>query len=230
MTPLNILITAGPTQEAIDPVRFITNHSTGHMGYAIARKAQLEGHNVTLISGPTGLKPPPRARIINVRSAREMLSAVKAHIRGKDCLIMSAAVADFRPVTYSKGKIKRKNNPSLIRLQKNPDILSWAGRRKKKLIVAGFCMETENLLQHAKEKQKIKNADFMVANMIGKSNTPFGTGPTSVAILCPDNKMLRLKNISKARIAGILLDRIQKLWYKKLSGRACNVPGVVPKR
>ncbi|TRZ51218.1 MAG: phosphopantothenoylcysteine decarboxylase [Dehalococcoidia bacterium] len=230
MTPLNILITAGPTHEAIDPVRFITNRSTGHMGYAIAHNAQRAGHKVTLISGPVGLKPPPHAHIINVRTAREMFSAVKTHIRGKDCLIMSAAVSDFYPVAYSEGKIKRKNNPGLIRLRQNPDILSWVGNHKDSLIIVGFCMETENLLQHAKEKQKIKNTDFMVANMIRKSNTPFGAGTTSVVILCPDNKMLRLNNISKAKVAGILLDIIQKLWYKKHSGRGRNVPGVVHKR
>jgi len=215
MIPLNILITAGPTHEAIDPVRFITNHSTGQMGYTIARKAQRAGHKVTLISGPAGLNPPPHVQIINVRTAREMFSKVKACIKGKDCLIMSAAVSDFRPVVCLAGKMKRNNSPGVIHLQQNPDILSWVAKHKGTLIVAGFCMETKNLLKHAKEKQKTKNADFMIANRITKLNTPFGAGPTSVAILCPGNKTLRLNSVSKDKVAGILLDKIEKLWYKK---------------
>ena len=230
MTPLNILITAGPTREAIDPVRFITNRSTGQMGYTIAREAQRAGHKITLISGPVYLKPPPYAQTINVSTAREMFSAVKAHIKGKDCLIMSAAVSDFCPVTYSAGKIKRNNNPGAIHLRQNPDILSWVGKHKGRLIIVGFCMETENLLQRAKEKQKIKNTDFMIANRIIKSRTPFGANPTGVVILCPNNKTLRLNNVRKDKVAGILLDLIQKLWYKKCSDRDYNIYGVVPKR
>ena len=217
MTPLNILITAGPTHEAIDPVRFITNHSTGQMGYAIAYKAQRAGHKVTLISGPVCLKPLPRVQTINVRTAREMFGKVKTYIKGKDCLIMSAAVSDFRPAAYSTRKMKRNNTPGVIHLRQNPDILSWAGKHKGRIIIAGFCMETENLLHRAKEKQKTKNADFIIANRIMRSGTPFGAKPTSVVILCPANKILRLNNVSKNKTAGILLDLIQELWYKKHS-------------
>jgi phosphopantothenoylcysteine decarboxylase / phosphopantothenate---cysteine ligase len=217
MTPLNILITAGPTREAIDSVRFITNYSTGCMGYAIARKAWRAGHKVTLISGPVHLKPPPQAHVINVHTAREMFDKVRACLKGKDCLIMSAAVSDFRPVIPLAGKMKRKHNPGPIHLRQNPDILSWAGSHKGRCIIAGFCMETEDLLRHAKEKKKAKNVDFMVANRIMRSGMPFGTAPTSVVILGPDNMALRLNHVSKHRVAGILLALIQKLWYKKSS-------------
>jgi phosphopantothenoylcysteine decarboxylase / phosphopantothenate---cysteine ligase len=219
MTPLNILITAGPTREAIDPVRFLSNHSTGSMGYTIARKAQNAGHRVTLISGPVALKPPARVQTIDTQTAREMFQQIKRHIKNKDCLIMAAAISDFRPAVYSTRKIKRFQNPGVMRLKESPDILSWVGKHRGRLIVAGFCMETENLVKRAKEKLKSKKTDFMVANSITKSVAPFGDGPTNVVILDADNKLLRLNNVSKGKVAGILLDKIEKLWYKKHSVR-----------
>jgi phosphopantothenoylcysteine decarboxylase / phosphopantothenate---cysteine ligase len=219
MTPLNILVTAGPTREAIDPVRFLTNRSTGCMGYAVARKAYSAGHRVTLISGPVDLKPPTRIQIINIQTAREMFQQIKRHIKDKDCLVMAAAISDFRPAVYLTRKMKRSQNSGVIQLKENPDILAWAGRHKGRLIIAGFCMETENLVKRAKEKQQSKKTDFMVANRIKKSIAPFGKGPTSVVILDADKKLSRLNNVSKDRVAGILLDKIEKLWYKKHSVR-----------
>jgi phosphopantothenoylcysteine decarboxylase / phosphopantothenate---cysteine ligase len=217
MISLKILITAGPTHEAIDPVRFISNHSTGYMGYAIARKAQRQGHKVTLISGPTYLKHPLKAKTITVCTAKQMFEQVKKHIKGKDCLIMAAAVSDFRPVARVKNKIKSTSMPAAIYLKKNPDILSWAGKNKGRIIIAGFCMETENLLKQAEEKRKKKNADFMIANKITQSGAPFGKGMTSVVVLDARQNTLRLDNKSKDKIAGILLEKIGKLWYKKHS-------------
>jgi phosphopantothenoylcysteine decarboxylase / phosphopantothenate---cysteine ligase len=215
MISLNILITAGPTHEAIDPVRFITNRSTGHMGYAIARKARHAGHKVTLISGPVHLKPPPRVKTIYIRTAKEMFQQTKKHIKSKDCLIMAAAVSDFRPAARLTNKMKKSCGPVAVQLEENPDILAWAGKHKGKLIIAGFCMETDNLLQRAREKHKSKNTDFMIANRITKSSAPFGACLTNVVMLDTDNKALRVDNVSKDRVAGILLDKIEKLWYKK---------------
>ena len=217
MTSLKILITAGPTHEAIDPVRFISNHSTGYMGYAIARKAQRRGHKVTLISGPTYLKPPLKVKTISVRTAKQMFEQVKKHIKGNDCLIMAAAVSDFRPIACAKNKIKSTSMPTAIYLKKNPDILSWAGKNKGRLIIAGFCMETENLLKRAEEKRKKKNADFMIANKITRSGASFGPGLTNIILLDDSKTVSHLTQASKDKVAGILLDKIEKLWYKKQS-------------
>jgi phosphopantothenoylcysteine decarboxylase/phosphopantothenate--cysteine ligase len=185
------------------------------MGYAIAGRAVRAGHEVTLISGPVCLKPPAGVRMIYINTATEMFTGVKRHIRGKDCLIMAAAVADFRPVSRARQKIKKADMPNAIFLDRNPDILEWAGAHKKGLILAGFCMETQDLLARARQKQVSKNADFMVANKITGTGAPFGPLPTSVVILGPGGDKLFFKNVSKGKIADILLDEIQRMWYKK---------------
>jgi phosphopantothenoylcysteine decarboxylase / phosphopantothenate---cysteine ligase len=216
MTLLNILITAGPTQESLDPVRFITNHSTGHMGYSIAKKARRRKHHVTLISGPVPIKAVPKVHTINVRTAQEMFTQVKKHIRGKDCLIMAAAVSDFRPKAYSKTKIKKTNAIKSIRLIRNPDIVSWAGAHKRDCIIVGFCLETQALLSRAKEKLHAKNADIIIANKVNKLKSPFGKAPTDVIIMDKE-KSLSIRQASKEKIAGIILEKIEDLWYKKHS-------------
>ncbi|NQT95445.1 MAG: phosphopantothenoylcysteine decarboxylase [Candidatus Omnitrophica bacterium] len=216
-SPLRILITAGPTREPIDPVRFITNHSTGTMGYAIAESASRSGHRVTLITGPSpSLKRPHRTKIISVVTAKEMFGAVKKNSKLSNCVVMSAAVADYKPKKYFSRKLKRTKEIRNIGLEKNPDILSWLGENKQDKILVGFCMETEKLLKNAKRKMHTKRTDLMVANRINKACPPFGTNRTSVVILGPDKTELRIKHATKKYIAGILLDKIEDLWYKKL--------------
>jgi phosphopantothenoylcysteine decarboxylase / phosphopantothenate---cysteine ligase len=217
--PLNLLVTAGPTREAIDPVRFITNQSTGAMGYAIAGIAARLGHNTTLISGPVHLKPPAGVKMAYVCSAQEMFRQVKTRLGENDCLIMAAAVSDFRPVRCMKSKIKKTQGMQAIFVKKTDDILLWAGKHKRGRIVTGFCMETTGLKKSAYYKMKTKHADFIVANKITSGMAPFGAGPTSVYILGPDNYIMQLKNVDKPRIAEILLDKISELWYKKHSRR-----------
>jgi phosphopantothenoylcysteine decarboxylase / phosphopantothenate---cysteine ligase len=216
MNPLDILITAGPTREAIDPVRFITNHSTGTMGYAIACKAKARGYRVTLISGPVCIKPPLGVRTIQVETARQMFAQVKRHIKSKDCLVMAAAVSDFRPEAYSNTKVKKNKAIKPIYLTRNPDILSWANTHKKGSVIVGFCMETEGLLSRARKKLHAKNADIIIANKISKAKTPFGKVTTDIIVVDKENA-LNIKNASKEKIAGIILDKIKKLWYKKHS-------------
>ncbi|MDD5504760.1 MAG: phosphopantothenoylcysteine decarboxylase [Candidatus Omnitrophica bacterium] len=223
MIPLKILVTAGPTCEAIDPVRFITNRSTGCMGYAIAARGARAGHKLTLISGPVCLKPPDGVKTVYITTAREMFAEVKRHIKGKHCLIMAAAVADFRPAFCARQKIKKTNMPRTISLRRNPDILAWAGAHKSKMILAGFCMETQNLLTRAKRKQILKNVDFMVANKIEADGVPFGHKPASFVLFGPDGRKVFLQNASKEKIAGILLDKIQGMWYKRNPGRNAAV-------
>lgn len=213
--PIRILVTAGPTQEPIDPVRFISNYSTGTMGYAIAKIAKKRGHHVSLISGPTHLKQPRGVKTISITTAEEMFKAVKSHLGKSDCLVMSAAVSDFRPARYYKKKQKRAGRLKAIPLRENTDILLWAGRKKDKRVLVGFCMETENLLLNARKKLHAKSLDMIVANEIDTKKSAFGAGKTSVLILGPDKEKTSLADIPKEKIAGILLDKIERLWYKK---------------
>jgi phosphopantothenoylcysteine decarboxylase/phosphopantothenate--cysteine ligase len=219
---LNILVVAGPTRELIDPVRFITNYSTGTMGYAVANTARNAGHKVTLITGPTHLKHPREMKTITVITAQEMFKAVKACFKTADCVIMAAAVSDFRPEKYCVNKIKRSGSMRVLRLKKNPDILSWLGRRKGDRLLIGFCMETSNLMDNARKKMRLKKADLIVANRIdtrpaclitGRRDS-FGPGTTTVFILGPEQQSMELKNVSKQKVSRILLEKIEHLWYK----------------
>jgi len=212
---MQIVVTAGPTREAIDPVRFITNHSTGTMGYAITEEAIERGHRVVLISGPTDLARPKGATVVPVVSALEMQSAVRKHVRKADCIIMAAAVSDFRPQAHMKKKLKRKVAMQSIKICKNPDILKELGQNKGGRFVVGFCMETEQLLENAKAKMKEKRADILVANKISKEASPFGAGKTEVILLQKGVKSLVVKNAKKPKIARILLEKIEQMWYNK---------------
>ena len=215
LKPPKLLITAGPTHEPIDPVRFITNRSTGQMGYTIARNAQRLGCNVTLISGPTHLECPVGVKTIYIQTAQEMLARVRHYFLRHDGLIMTAAVSDFRPRQYHAQKIKTQQPRLAIQLSKNADILAWAGFHKKHRVVVGFCMETEHLQERARGKMCAKRCDIMVANRITKLNQPFGSGKTNVLLLGPGEIVSRLRRSGKDEIARILLDKIMNLWYKK---------------
>lgn len=203
-----ILVTAGPTQEAIDPVRVITNHSTGKMGYAIARAAMLRGADVTLVSGPVNLSPPPFVEVIPVRSAEDMFQAVTAASREQDAVIKAAAVADYTPLTVSEEKVKKKDGDLNIPLRRTRDILKYLGEHKREgQFLCGFSMETENMLDNSREKLARKNVDMIVANNLKVSGAGFGTD-TNVVTLITEDQVQELPLMSKEEVAHAILDRI----------------------
>lgn len=203
-----ILVTAGPTREAIDPVRFITNHSTGKMGYAIAKAAMLRGAKVTLVSGPVNLEPPMFVEIINVESAEQMYEAVTSRMEEQDIIIKSAAVADYRPAQTAQEKVKKKDGDMSISLVRTQDILQYVGQHKREnQIVCGFSMETENMLENSKRKLEKKNIDLIVANNLKVEGAGFGTDTNIVTIISKE-KQEELPIMSKEQVANQLLDTI----------------------
>ena len=206
-----ITVTAGPTQESIDPVRVITNHSTGKMGYAIAREAMLRGADVTLISGETALDPVPFVRRISVKSAKDMLEAVREALPGTDILIKSAAVADYTPAEYFDDKIKKSDADMCIPLKRTEDILKWVSEnRHEGLFVCGFSMETRDMVENAKAKLAKKKLDMIVANNLKTEGAGFGTD-TNVVTLITKESVKELPLMSKVEVAGKLLDEIIRL-------------------
>lgn len=204
-----ILVTAGPTHESIDPVRFLTNHSSGKMGYAIAREAVLQGAAVTLISGPTHLAPPRDVHMIQTISAEDMAQAVDQNVADQDIIIMTAAVADFTPSKKENQKIK-KSDELILQLKKTQDILSTITQKKGNKIVVGFALETENDIPHAQKKLKEKNLDLIVLNNPNVSGAGFNTD-TNVVTLIDKNNVEKLPLMSKEGVAKILLEKITKL-------------------
>ena len=179
-----VVVTAGATQEPMDPVRYITNHSTGKMGYAIARACMLRGADVTLLTAPTALRPVPFVKTVPFTTAESLLEAVKAHAMDADALIMAAAVADYRPVNVADEKIKKKDGDLTLPLARTQDILAWVGAHKpEKLFVCGFSMETENLLENSAAKLQRKNMDMIVANNLKTPGAGFGVDTNVVTIL-----------------------------------------------
>lgn len=206
-----IIVTAGPTREAIDPVRYISNHSTGKMGYSIAYKAVERGAKVYLISGPTPLKAPEGVQLIPVNSAREMLEKIMQHYDEADIVIMSAAVADYAPAITHQQKVKKSDEKLTLELVKNPDILYELGKIKGDKILVGFAMETENLIENAKEKVFKKNLDFIVANDLFTEGAGFGTDTNVVKIIDKQGNVESLPKMAKLDLADLILDRIIKL-------------------
>lgn len=201
-----VLITAGATREAIDPVRYITNHSTGKMGYALATVAMRRGADVTLIHGETNLTAPLGVKAIAVESAGDMFEAVKAEASGQDIIIKSAAVADYTPVTTATEKIKKKDGDSSIELKRTMDILKWLGENKKPgQFICGFSMETENMLENSRKKLDAKNADLIVANNLKVEGAGFGTD-TNVVTLITKEQAKELPIMSKEAVAEEILD------------------------
>ena len=179
-----VLITAGPTQEALDPVRYLTNHSTGKMGYAIARMAMLRGADVTLISGPTNITPPPFVATVNIRSAADMFQAVAEHCKEADMIFMAAAIADYTPANYVDNKIKKKDGDLSIPLNRTQDILAWLGQhRREDQVICGFSMETENLLENSRAKLVKKNADMICANNLKVEGAGFGVDTNVISVI-----------------------------------------------
>ena len=200
-----VLVTAGPTQEALDPVRYLTNHSSGKMGYAIARMAMLRGAEVTLITGPTAITPPPFVTIIQVISAQEMFEAVIANANEADIIIKAAAVADYTPADYVDQKIKKSDIDLSIPLNRTKDILKHLGmNRRKNQVICGFSMETENLLENSKKKLLSKNIDMICANSLTQSGAGFGVDTNMITIITK-NEILPLPLLSKDDAANEIL-------------------------
>ncbi len=201
-----VLVTAGPTREAIDPVRFISNHSTGKMGYAIARGASLRGARVILVSGPVSLEPPLFAELVPVVSAEDMYNAVMKYKDEADIIVKSAAVADYTPVAASSEKIKKQSGDMRIELKRTEDILKELGQsRRENQFICGFAMETENLIENAVRKLESKNVDMIVANSLKTEGAGFGTD-TNVVTLITKNGKTELPLMSKTDVAMKILD------------------------
>lgn len=208
MAGLHVTVTAGPTQEALDPVRYLTNHSTGRMGYAIAREAMLRGADVTLISGPTALKPVPGVKTVDVVSARDMFEAVQAALPETDILIKAAAVADYRPVSIAEDKIKKQDGDMAIPLERTDDILGWvAEHRHPGLFVCGFSMETRDMIENSRKKLARKHLDVIAANNLKVAGAGFGVDTNVVTILTADG-IQELPLMGKDQVAAKLLDAI----------------------
>ena len=205
-----VLVTAGPTREAIDPVRFITNHSTGRMGYAIAKMAMLRGAAVTLVSGPVAIEPPMFVDTIAVESAQQMYEAVMTHAKEADIIIKSAAVADYAPAQVSPEKIKKSEGDASIPLTRTKDILAALGEKKREdQFVCGFAMETEHLLENATAKREKKNVDMIVANSIRQEGAGFGVD-TNVATFITKEGLRSLPLMSKEALAMEILDEAMR--------------------
>jgi phosphopantothenoylcysteine decarboxylase/phosphopantothenate--cysteine ligase len=208
-----ILVTAGPTYEAIDPVRFVGNRSSGKMGFAIANAAAQRGAEVTLVAGPTHLETPRNVTRIDVESAQEMLTAVLAHTKKTDAVIMAAAVADYRPANPAKHKIKKHSSSKALELQleATTDILAMLGKKKRSMTLVGFALETKDELAGAKEKLRKKNLDLIVLNSFGKQNRVFGSNLNTVAMIDKRGKVEQLPIMPKFDIANKILNKIKTL-------------------
>lgn len=208
MKGLKMLVTAGPTQEAIDPVRYITNHSSGKMGYAIAKMAMLRGADVTLVSGRTALALPPFVRVVPVVTARDMYEAVTSVSQEQDIIIKAAAVADYRPASVSDEKIKKKDDDMSIALERTDDILKYLGEHKPDgQFLCGFSMETENMIGNSRVKLTRKNLDMVAANNVKMAGAGF-QGDTNVLTLITQDEEVSLPLMSKEDAAGKILDKI----------------------
>jgi phosphopantothenoylcysteine decarboxylase / phosphopantothenate---cysteine ligase len=209
-----VLITAGPTREEIDPVRYISNHSSGKMGYAIAREARRRGAEVTLVTGPTAIEVPCGAKVIRVESAREMRDAVLAEIDSSDIVIKAAAVADYRPKERAGVKMKKSAAALAIELEKNPDILAEIGARKDGRTLVGFAAETDDLVANATVKLQQKNLDMVIANDVSQEGAGFNVDTNIVKVLYSDGKVEALPLMGKDELAREILARVEALRRK----------------
>jgi len=210
----HILVTAGPTQEPLDPVRFISNYSSGKMGYALAMAARRRGAMVTLISGPVALALPPGVQFIPVKTALQMREAVLKNLKGATVVIKAAAVADYRPAVCEKSKIKKSDGEMMLPLERNPDIISEIARKKGKRTIVGFSMESDHLIEYARKKLFDKGMDLIVANDITEAGAGFGGDTNIVRILDRDGGIEELPLLSKLEVADVILDRVKKMREK----------------
>ncbi len=212
---LRVLISAGPTREPIDPVRFLSNYSTGYMGTRLAREALARGHRVVLVSGPVTEVPPSNARVVMVETSNEMERALRVQARRADVVIMTAAVADFRPVRRTSVKLPRRALWRLA-LEATPDIVARLPRRAGQIIV-GFALESDRVVPRAKKKLRAKRLDVLLAQRVHGATTPFGHQWVDAWLLQRGEAVQRLGRVSKARVARVLLDKIEGLWYGQRS-------------
>jgi len=207
----HILVTAGPTQEALDPVRYLTNHSTGKMGYALARMAMLRGAEVTLVTGPTAIAPPPFVKVVPIRSAKDMFEAVAQNAPAANFIFKAAAVADYTPAQYVDDKIKKKDGDMTIPLERTQDILKYLGQhRRSDQVICGFSMETQNMLENSRAKLEKKNVDMICANNLKVAGAGFGVD-TNVITLITRDSVTELPMMSKEMAANAILDAAMKL-------------------
>ena len=215
MKGLKVLVTAGPTQEPIDPVRFITNHSTGKMGYAIATVCMRRGAEVTLVSGPTAVQKPEFVNIVPVTTAREMFEEVTSRADEQDIIIKAAAVADYRPKNVSSEKVKKTDGELSMEMERTDDILAYLGsHRRPGQFLCGFSMETENVLENSRKKLKKKNLDMIAANSLKVEGAGFG-GDTNVITIITEDEEVSLELMSKEEAASKILDQILARRTKK---------------
>lgn len=208
----SIIVTAGPTIESIDPMRYITNRSTGKMGYSIAKEAIERGADVTLITGPTNLTPPQNLKkLVKIESAKDMYEAVLENLDENDVVIKSAAVADYKPKNYSNKKIKKSDDDLVIELDRNKDIAQEIGKIKNNKILVGFAAETNDLIENASLKIKKKNLDFIVANDLTKEGAGFGVDTNIVKIIDKEGNITEYPKMKKEEVANIILDKIKEL-------------------
>ena len=211
LTGKKVLISAGPTQEALDPVRYLTNHSTGKMGYALARMAMLRGAEVTLVSGPTAIAPPPFTKVVPIVSAQDMFEAVTANASDADYIFMAAAVADYTPRDYFDDKVKKSDGDMQIPLKRTQDILAYLGaHRTPGQVICGFSMETRNMLENSQNKLLKKNVDMICANNLKVPGAGFGVD-TNVITLITRDQVVELPMLSKEAAANAILDQAMKL-------------------
>lgn len=216
MEGLKVLVTAGPTMEAVDPVRYLTNHSTGKMGYAVAKNCMLRGAEVTLVTGESTAVKPPFVNILNVKSAKDMFDTVVARQEEQDIIIKAAAVADYRPKHISSEKVKKSAEQMTLELEKTDDILKYLGDHKKSgQFLCGFSMETENMLGNARGKLTRKNLDMIVANNVKEKGAGFGTDTNIVTIITADQE-IALEKMTKEEVAEKLLDQILENMESKI--------------
>lgn len=215
MEGMKVMITAGPTQEAVDPVRYITNHSSGKMGYNIARVCMLRGAEVTLVTGKTAIKPPMFVDVVPVVSAKDMYEAVISRSGGMDVIIKAAAVADYRPRDVAEEKVKKSDDHMSIELERTDDILKYLGEHKKEeQFLCGFSMETENMIENSKKKLEKKHLDMIVANNLKVRGAGFGTDTNIVTLITKDSQQ-ELPIMGKEEVAVRLLDKILELMHKR---------------
>ena len=206
-----VLVTAGPTQESLDPVRYLTNHSTGKMGYAIARMAMLRGADVTLVTGPTAIAPPPFVSVIPIKSAQDMFEAVAANAPAADFIFKAAAVADYTPAEYNDNKMKKKDGDLSIPLKRTQDILKYLGEhRHPGQVICGFSMETQNMLENSRSKLLKKNVDMICANNLKVAGAGFGVDTNIITIITKDSHV-ELPLLSKESAASAIIDHALKL-------------------
>ncbi|MEC7641817.1 MAG: bifunctional phosphopantothenoylcysteine decarboxylase/phosphopantothenate--cysteine ligase CoaBC [Nitrospinota bacterium] len=216
LSGLTFLVTAGPTQEPLDPIRYITNSSSGKMGYAIAERARARGASVFLVSGPTQLPPPEGVKVLQCRQAKEMASHVLDHLHGSDVVVMTAAVADFSPEKPHKEKIKKQAYQSLVlNLSRTPDILMEIAKHKTRQVVVGFAAETQDWIQNALKKLKQKKLDMVVANDVSIAGNGFQSDFNQVSLIRGEENIRKLPKLPKKAVADILLDDILKLMAEK---------------